>query len=317
MLGIRIFEDTAYQMYLQGKIRGFLHLYNGQEAVAAGAVTAVRKEDPIITAYRDHGIALARGMSFKAAMAELFGKITGCSKGKGGSMHFFDAENKMYGGFAIVGSQIAIGAGIAFAEKYRKTGGVCLTFFGDGAINQGILLETLNMAKLWLLPVVFICENNMYGMGTAVWRASALFHAGGLYRIAEPFGIPAKPVDGMRVEEVYEAIKEATEYARAGKGPYFLEIRTYRYRGHSMSDPGKYRTKYELDEYRKRDPIEHVKHTMLELGYATQKELEDLEKKIENEVKEAVQFAEESPDPPVEELYKDVYVQKDYPFLKD
>ncbi len=317
MLRIRLFEDASYQAYLQGKIRGFLHLYNGEEAVAAGTVTAVREDDPIISAYRDHGIALARGMSTRAAMAELFGKVTGCSKGKGGSMHFFDREHNMFGGFAIVGSQIAIGAGIAFAEKYRKSDRVCITFFGDGAINQGILLETLNMAKLWSLPVVFICENNQYAMGTAVWRSSALHHAGGLYRIAEPFGIPTEAIYGMDVEEVHRAVSRAAAHARSGYGPYFLEMRTYRYRGHSMSDPGKYRPREELDDFRARDPIERLRQRMLRLGYATPEELDNLEKKIEAEIDDALEFAESSPYPPPEELWRDVYVQENYPFWKE
>ncbi len=317
MLRIRRFEERAQIMYMQQKIRGFLHLYIGQEAVAAGTVSAARPSDPIISGYREHGIALARGMSSREAMAELFGKYTGCSKGKGGSMHFFDKANNLYGGFAIVGAQIGVGAGIAFAEKYKGTDNVCLTFFGDGAINQGILLETLNMSKLWMLPVLFIVENNQYAMGTAVWRASALYPQGGLYKIAEPFGIPAKQVNGMIVEEVHEAISEALEFIRGGGGPYFLEILTYRYRGHSMSDPGKYRTREELEEYKRRDPIERVKKTMLLKGFATEEDFQELEQKIKEEIDDAVRFAEESPFPPPEELYTDVYVQKDYPFLED
>lgn len=314
MLRIRRFEEKAAQLYGQQKIRGFLHLYIGQEAIAAGMVSAIHPDDPVITAYRDHGLAIARGISMRAAMAELFGKATGCSHGKGGSMHFFSKEHFFFGGHGIVGAQIPIGAGIAFAEKYRKSGKICLCFMGDGAVRQGSLHETFNMSMLWQLPVVFICENNGYAMGTSEQRSSAVKD---IYQTGEAYNMPSFPVDGMNPESVHNAIYEAAEKARAGEGPTFLEMRTYRYRGHSMSDPAKYRSKEELEEYKLRDPLETTAEKMRKMQYATQKDLDMMEEKTGEEVSDCVQFAEDSPWPDEAALYEDIYTQADYPFITD
>jgi pyruvate dehydrogenase E1 component alpha subunit len=314
MLLIRRFEEKAGMLYGQQKIRGFCHLYIGQEAVAAGTFSAIRKTDPVITAYRDHGLAIAKGVSADACMAELFGKIGGVSKGKGGSMHFFSKENFFFGGHGIVGAHIPLGAGIAFAEKYKRTDNVCLCFFGDGAIHQGAFHETMNMASLWELPVIFICENNHYAMGTAVHRASAVTD---LYKKGESYGITSEAVNGMRCEDVHDAVSRAAAQCRSGKGPYFLEIRTYRYKGHSMSDPGKYRSKEEVEDYKSKDPIEDVLKTILEKNYADRNQLDAIDSRINNQVEQSVRFAEESPYPGTEELYHDIYVQADYPFITD
>ncbi|MCL6524566.1 MAG: pyruvate dehydrogenase (acetyl-transferring) E1 component subunit alpha [Thermoflavifilum sp.] len=314
MLLIRRFEEKAGQMYGMQKIRGFCHLYLGQEAVAAGAMTATRPDDKFITAYRDHGLAIAKGISPKACMAELYGKITGCSKGKGGSMHFFSREHNFFGGHGIVGGQIGVGAGLAFAEKYKGTDHVVLCFFGDGAARQGILHETLNLAALWDLPIVFICENNQYAMGTSVQRSSKTVD---IYRYADSYAIPGEAVDGMNPEPVHIAIEKAVARARAGEGPSLLEIKTYRYRGHSMSDPAKYRTKEEVEEYKKRDPLTKVLHVIQENHWASAEEIEAIEEKVKQEIEEAVEFAEQSPWPDEAELYHDVYVQPDYPFIVD
>jgi pyruvate dehydrogenase E1 component alpha subunit len=314
MLRMRRFEEKAGQLYGMQKIRGFCHLYIGQEAVAAGTMSAIKHEDPIITAYRDHGMAIAKGVSFNAAMAELYGKATGVTKGKGGSMHFFSKENYFFGGHGIVGAQIPLGAGIGFAEMYKKTGNVCLCYFGDGAIRQGALHEAFNMAMTWKIPVVFICENNGYAMGTSVARTS---NVRDLYKIGEAFDMPSYPVDGMSPEPVHNAVYEAVEKARNGEGPTFLEMRTYRYKGHSMSDPQKYRTKEELEEYKLRDPIETTLEKILEKKYATQKEIDTINTNIENDIAACVTFAEESPWPDDAEVFNDIYTQKDYPFLKD
>ena len=310
----RKFEEKSAQLYGQQKIRGFLHLYIGQEACSSGAKSALREGDKYITAYRDHGWPLALGTSPNAVMAELFAKQTGASKGKGGSMHIFDKTVGFMGGHGIVGAQIPLGAGIAFAEKYNKTGNVCHGLFGDGAVRQGALHEAFNMAMLWKLPVIFGVENNGYAMGTSVARSSNVTE---LYTIGEAYDMPSEPVDAMSVEAVHEAISRAAERARAGEGPTFLEFRTYRYRGHSMSDPMKYRTKDELEQYKQRDPIEQVKATILENGVATEDDLAAIDAKIRTQVDESVKFAEESPYPPVEEAYRDVYVQKDYPYLME
>lgn len=313
MLLIRRFEEKCAQMYSQQKIKGFLHLYNGQEAVIAGSMSAINSKDPLITAYRDHGHALAVGIEPKHVMAELFGRITGCTKGKGGSMHMFSKEHRFYGGHGIVGAQIPLGAGIAFAEKYNKTGNVCLTYMGDGAVRQGALHETFNMAMLWKLPVVFICENNEFAMGTSVSRTTNMLD---IYKIGCAYDMPSYQIDGMKCETVHEAIKQAADRARKGDGPTFLEIKTYRYRGHSMSDPAKYRTKDQLEAYQKKDPIETTKNTILEKKYATAKDLEKLEDKLIKLVEEAVEFAENSDYPSVDELYTDVY-KGDYPFIME
>lgn len=314
MLLMRRFEEKAGQLYGQQKIRGFCHLYIGQEAVVAGAISVLRKEDSMITAYRDHAHAIAKGMNPKAAMAELYGKATGCSKGKGGSMHFFDRENNFAGGHGIVGGQIPLGAGIAFAEKYNGTDNVCVCYMGDGAVRQGSFNETLNMAMLWKLPVIFVCENNGYAMGTSVKRTTNMID---IYKMGLGFDMPSAPVDGMDVVAVHNAMDEAVQRARKGEGPTFLEIRTYRYKGHSMSDPAKYRTKEELEQYKERDPIAAVKHAILENKYADEKWLEEQDTEIKNIVNEAVKFAEESEFPAADELYKDVYVQEDYPYILD
>ena len=310
----RRFEEKAGQLYGQQKIRGFCHLYIGQEACSSGSYSALTKDDKWITAYRDHGIPLALGSDPNAVMAELFAKQTGSSKGKGGSMHIFDKSVNFVGGHGIVGAQIPMGAGIAFAEKYNKTKNLCITFMGDGAVRQGALHEAFNMAMLWKLPVIFVVENNGYAMGTSVARTSNVTE---LYTLAEAYDMPSEPVDAMSVEAVHESVSRAAERARAGEGPTFLEFRTYRFRGHSMSDPQKYRTKDELEQYKMRDPIEQVKATILEKNMASEDDLATIDKKIKGIVDAAVQFAEESPYPPAEEAYKDVYMQQDYPFLME
>lgn len=311
---MRRFEEKAGQLYGQQKIKGFCHLYIGQEACVAGAVSALRKGDKWITAYRDHAHPLGLGTSPNAIMAELFAKETGCSKGKGGSMHIFDKEVNFIGGHGIVGGQVPLGAGLAFAEKYNKTGNLCICYMGDGAVRQGALHEAFNMAMLWKLPVIFVVENNGYAMGTSVQRTSNVTE---LYTIGEAYDMPSEPVDAMYVEEVHNAVARAAERARAGEGPSFLEFKTYRYKGHSMSDPAKYRTKEEVEGYRQRDTIENVRAVILERQYATEAELEAIDERIKAVVAESVEFAEKSPFPPAEELFRDVYVQEDYPFIRE
>ncbi|ULQ53976.1 pyruvate dehydrogenase (acetyl-transferring) E1 component subunit alpha [Flavihumibacter fluvii] len=312
---IRQFELKAEEKYkMEGKIRGFFHAYIGQEAIAAGCMTATKAEDAFITAYRDHGLALAKGISAKSCMAELYGKATGCAKGKGGSMHFFGKKERFFGGHGIVGAQIGTGAGIAFAEKYKGTDAVCLTFFGDGAARQGILHETFNLAMLWKIPVIFICENNNYAMGTSVERTSNVVD---IYKLADAYEMPADSIDGMNAEAVHESVARAVKRAREGDGPTLIEIKTYRYKGHSISDPQKYRTKEEVDEYKQRDPIEQVLTTILANKYATPEEIEAINKRVEAEVDESVKFAEESPWPDDDEVYKDIYVDQNYPFIVD
>ncbi|MBD1393934.1 pyruvate dehydrogenase (acetyl-transferring) E1 component subunit alpha [Mucilaginibacter glaciei] len=314
MLLMRKFEEKTGQLYGQQKIRGFCHLYIGQEAVLAGAMSVIRHEDSLITAYRDHAHALAKGTSPKAIMAEMYGKATGCSKGKGGSMHMFDKENHFYGGHGIVGGQVPMGAGVAFAEQYKGTDNVNIAYMGDGAVRQGALTETFNMAALWKLPVIFVCENNGYAMGTSVARTTI---QPDIYKLGLPYGIPSSPVDGMDPVAVHNAMDEAVSRARRGEGPTFLEMRTYRFKGHSMSDPQKYRTKEELESYKSKDPIEVVKAAIQKNGYADDKWFEEIDAKIKAQVEEAVQFAEESPWPEASELYTDVYVQQDYPYIRD
>jgi pyruvate dehydrogenase E1 component alpha subunit len=312
---IRQFELKAEEKYkMEGKIRGFFHAYVGQEAIAAGCMTATKAEDAFITAYRDHGLALAKGISAKSCMAELYGKATGCAKGKGGSMHFFGKKERFFGGHGIVGAQIGTGAGIAFAEKYNGTDNVCLTFFGDGAARQGILHETFNLAMLWKLPVIFICENNNYAMGTSVERTSNVTD---IYKLADAYEMPADSIDGMSAEAVHESMARAVKRAREGDGPTLIEIKTYRYKGHSISDPQKYRTKEEVDEYKQRDPIQQVLHTILTNKFATQEEIDAINKRVEEQVEEAVRFAEESPWPDESEVLKDIYVDQNYPFIVD
>jgi len=304
MLLIRRFEERAGQLYGMGHIGGFCHLYIGQEAVVVG-VEAVKKEgDQTITGYRDHGHMLACGMDPKGVMAELTGREGGYSKGKGGSMHMFSNEAKFYGGHGIVGAQIPLGAGLGFANKYRKNGQVSLTYFGDGASNQGQVFEAMNMAQLWKLPVVFIIENNQYAMGTSVTRAHSDTH---LYRRGAAFGIPGMEVDGMDVLEVREAARVAIDHAREGKGPYVLEMKTYRYRGHSMSDPAKYRTREEVDKVREHnDPIKRCEQRIFDGKFASEDELKAIDAEIKAIVKEAADFSLESPEPAPEELYTDV-----------
>ncbi|MGX7687633.1 pyruvate dehydrogenase (acetyl-transferring) E1 component subunit alpha [Flectobacillus sp. BAB-3569] len=306
----RKFEERTGQLYGQQKIRGFCHLYIGQEACSSGAASALRKGDKYITAYRDHGIPLALGSDPNTIMAEMFGKATGISKGKGGSMHIFDKSVGFVGGHGIVGAQIPLGAGLAFAEKYNKTGNVCICYFGDGAVRQGALHEAFNMAMTWKLPAIFVVENNGYAMGTSVTRTSNVTD---LYTIGEAYDMPSEPVDAMSVEAVHEAVSRAAERARAGEGPTFLEFKTYRYRGHSMSDPQKYRTKEEVEAYKMRDPIEQVRQAILENDFATEEDLAAIDAKIKARVEESVKFAEESPWPDASEAYKDVYVDE-YPF---
>ncbi len=312
---IRQFELKAEEMYkMAGKIRGFFHAYIGQEAIAAGCMTATKHEDPFITAYRDHGLALAKGTSANACMAELYGKVTGCAKGKGGSMHFFDVKNYFFGGHGIVGAQIGTGAGLAFAEKYKGTDNVVLCFFGDGASRQGILHETFNMAMNWKLPVVFICENNHYAMGTSVERTSNVID---IYKLADAYEMPADQIDGMSPEAVHDGVARAVKRAREAGGPTLLEIKTYRYKGHSISDPQKYRSKEEVEEYKEKDPITTVTKTILENNFATQEELNAIDAKVTKIVEDSVHFAEESPFPDDSEVLKDVYVDDNYPFITD
>jgi len=314
MLLLRRFEEKTGQLYGMQKIRGFCHLYIGQEAVAAGCMTATNPEDKFITAYRDHGLAIAKGVSAKSCMAELYGKATGCSKGKGGSMHFFGVKENFFGGHGIVGAQIGTGAGMAFAEKYRNTKNVVLCFFGDGAARQGMLHETFNMAMLWELPVIFICENNHYAMGTSVARTSKVLD---IYKLADAYEMPADSVDGMNPETVHNAVLRAANRARENGGPSLLEIKTYRYKGHSMSDPQKYRTKEELESYKEQDPIEKVLEKLQKEFKVPEAEIEAITERVNLEVEESVNFAEESPWPSDDELLKDVYIQTDYPFITD
>jgi len=311
---MRKFEERCGQLYIQQKFGGFCHLYIGQEAVLAGISEAIRPTDRMVTAYRDHAHPLVLGTDPKNVMAELYGRVTGTSKGKGGSMHMFDKERNLFGGHGIVGGQIGLGAGIAFADKYRKEDHVTLCFFGDGAARQGILHETFNMAMTWKLPVIFIVENNKYAMGTSVERTSNVTD---LETMGASYRMPSATVDGMSPEAVCEAIAIAAERGRKGEGPTLLDIQTYRYKGHSMSDPQKYRTKDELHEYQGKDPIEYVKNVLLAQGWNTEAEIKAVEKEIKAEVEAAIEFAENSPYPEAHELYEDVYMTEDYPFVKD
>lgn len=314
MLKARKFEEKAGMLYGQQKIRGFCHLYIGQEALAAGIITGTRKEDPIITAYRCHALALARGMSANAGMAELFGKVDGCVNGKGGSMHFFDKENYFMGGHGIVGAQIGMGAGIAYAEKYKGTDNVTVAMFGDGATWQGILHESFNLAKIWEIPIIFIVENNGYAMGTSVERAAGTKD---MFELGHAFGIPSKAVDGMDVEAVHEAMTEMTALIRKKPQPVFLEIRTYRYKGHSMSDPQKYRTKDEVEEYKALDPIVQVLDTIKKKKIASEAEIKEIQQRVKQEIDDCVEFAENASFPDDSAVYENIYTQKDYPFIKN
>ncbi len=312
MLLIRKFEEKTGQLYIQQKFGGFCHLYIGQEAIVVGTASACQKGDKHMTAYRDHGHPIALGTDPRVLMAELYGRSTGCSKGKGGSMHFFDKEVNFMGGHGIVGAQIAMGAGVAFAEKYNETGNVVFVSMGDGAVRQGALHETFNMAMNWKLPAIFIIENNNYAMGTSVERTTNVHD---LSRIGDSYEMPSRTVNGMSPEAVHEAIEEAADRARRGDGPTLLDIRTYRYKGHSMSDPQKYRTKEEVNEWMEQDPIVHCLNVIKENKWLTAKEIEEIEAWVKNEVEECVSFAENSPYPDGKELYEDVYVEGGYPFI--
>jgi pyruvate dehydrogenase E1 component alpha subunit len=314
MLLWRKFEERAGQLYIQQKIRGFCHLYIGQEAVLAGSMEAIQKGDKVITAYRDHVHPIALGVPAKEVMAELYGKVTGCVKGKGGSMHMFSKEHHFFGGHGIVGGQVPLGAGIAFADKYRGEKFVTLCYMGDGAVRQGAFHEALNMAMTWKLPVIFIIENNNYAMGTSVERTS---NVKDLYKLGHAYEMPSEAVNGMKVEDVYEAVKKAADRARKGDGPTLLEMKTYRYKGHSMSDPAKYRTKEEVEEYRNQDPIQVVFNQIRENKYASDAELEKINQEVKEAVEETVKFSEESPFPESKDLYENVYTQADYPFILD
>ena len=305
MLLIRRFEEKAGQLYGMGLIGGFCHLYIGQEAVVVGAEAAAKEGDQRITTYRDHGHMLACGMDPDGVMAELTGREGGYSRGKGGSMHMFSKEKEFYGGHGIVGANVPLGAGLAFANKYRENDNIAFTYFGDGAANQGQVYETFNMASLWKLPVIFVIENNQYAMGTSLKRASS---SPALYTRGAAFGIEGEAVDGMDVLAVKEACLKAADICRKGEGPYILEMNTYRYRGHSMSDPAKYRTREEVQKMREtRDPIEHVRELLTLGGDATDEELKAIDKEVRGIVNKSAEFAQESPEPALEELWTDVY----------
>lgn len=307
MLLIRRFEEKAGQLYGMGMIGGFCHLYIGQEAVVVGAHSTSNPQDSVITSYRDHGHMLVCDMDPKGVMAELTGRRDGYSKGKGGSMHMFSREKNFYGGHGIVGAQVPIGTGLAFAHRYNEDGGICYVYLGDGSINQGQVYESFNMAQLWLLPVLYIVENNKYAMGTSIERASATVD---LYQRGAAHGIPGEQVDGMDVVAVREATARATEYIRAGKGPFILEMMTYRYRGHSMSDPAKYRTKEEVSKVRQeQDSIDNLRELILESKAADEATLKDIDKDIKTIVTNAADFAKESPEPDLSELYTDILVE--------
>ena len=308
MLFIRRFEEKAGQLYGMGFIGGFCHLYIGQEAVVVGLEAATKQGDKRITSYRDHGHMLACGMEANGVMAELTGREGGYSRGKGGSMHMFSREKHFYGGHGIVGAQVPLGAGLAFADKYKGNDNVTFAYFGDGASNQGQVYETYNMAELWNLPVVFVIENNQYAMGTSMKRSTK---STTLFGRGEAFGIPGEQVDGMDVLAVKEAAEKAVAHCRAGKGPYILEVMTYRYRGHSMSDPAKYRTREEVQKVRdERDPIEHVRELLLQGKHASEDDLKAIDKEIKEIVNDSAEFSKESPEPPLEELWTDIYAEE-------
>jgi pyruvate dehydrogenase E1 component alpha subunit len=307
MLLIRRFEEKAGQLYGMGLIGGFCHLYIGQEAVVVGLQSVAKEGDSVITTYRDHGHMLATGMDAKGVMAELTGRIGGYSKGKGGSMHMFSREKGFYGGHGIVGASVPLGTGLAFAHKYREDGCINYCYFGDGAVNQGQVYESFNMASLWKLPIIYVIENNKYGMGTSVERASATTE---LYRRGEGFGIPGMHVDGMNVLEVRAAAEKVVEHVRGGNGPYVMEMKTYRYRGHSMSDPAKYRTKDEVSKMRKEsDPIDTLRSHLIDKKLADEAQLKEIDREVKAVVAEAADFSQQSPEPDPAELYTDVLVE--------
>src|SRR5687767_7962221 len=303
MLLVRRFEEKAAEVYSAGKIGGFCHLYIGQEAVAIGAISAIRKEDYVLASYREHAHALAKGMTADSLMAELYGKVTGCSKGKGGSMHMFSKRVNFLGGHAIVGGQIPLATGVAFASKYKETDQVTLCFFGEAAVNQGAFHESLNMAQLWKLPCIYICENNQYGMGTSLQRAMSSHD---ISEKACAYDIASEFVDGMDVLAVREATLRAVERVRQNYLPTLLEVRTYRFMGHSMSDPGNYRTRAEIERHQERDPIKLFAASLSEEGVMSEKEFADIEAEVREQVEQSLRFAEESPLPAAQELYTDV-----------
>jgi len=307
MVLIRLVEEAAAQLYQQGKIGGFLHLYIGQEAVSTGLISTRKPQDRIITAYRDHGVAINCGISAQEVIAELLGKATGCSKGKGGSMHMADVEKNFWGGHAIVGAHLPVAAGLALGDLYKKTDGVTVCMFGDGATNIGYFHEAVNLSKVWNLPVIWVCENNQYGMGTAVDRASAVSE---IRQKAEGYGIPNARVDGMDVLKVQEKAQEVFDYVRGGNGPYFLEIMTYRFRGHSMGDPERYRKQDEVKRWQENDPIGIYRNHLIQENIASEAELDALDEAIQKETDEAVLFAEQSPEPAPEELFTHIYVEE-------
>jgi pyruvate dehydrogenase E1 component alpha subunit len=304
MLLIRRFEERSAMLYQNGQIGGFCHLYSGQEAVAVGSIGVLREDDYVITAYRDHGHALARGMDPKAAMAELLGKAPGCSQGKGGSMHFFEAEKGFLGGHAIVGSHVPVAAGVAFAIQYRDGDQVCICYFGDGAIDQGAVHEAFNMASLWKLPVIYVVENNFMSMGTQLHRHSCLLDL--TVRLGTAYGIPGISIDGNDIELVAKTVREAANRARKGEGPTFIDAQTYRFRGHSMSDPMKYRSREEAEKARERDPIVLYESTLKERGWIDETALEELHEKIKQEIDDVIEFAKDEPEPPLENVYNDI-----------
>jgi len=303
---IRLFEESCGENYSKGFIRGFLHLYIGQEAVAVGSIDSLEEKDFIVTHYRDHGHAIARGLSTNGLMAELFGKETGVSKGKGGSMHLFDSEKNFMGGHAIVGAQMPLAAGFALASQYRKEDSITMVYFGDGATNQGTFHETMNLASVWKLPIVFFLENNFYGMGTSVERIRS--NGKSFSNMAEGYGIPSTLVDGMDVIAVKETTKEVVDKVRSGNGPAFIEATTFRFQGHSMADPAKYRESSEVDEWRKKDPVESFPEYIISSNIASKEEIEDVKRSVEDEMNAAVKFATESNEPDLESLSKDVYL---------
>jgi pyruvate dehydrogenase E1 component alpha subunit len=306
MVRIREFEESCPKLYSQGKMGGFLHLYSGQEAVGVGVAHAIHKDDYMIAAYREHGLIMAKGTHPNAVMAELFGKATGCSRGKGGSMHMFDPEARFMGGYGIVGGHLPLAVGLGYSILYRESDEVVVCLFGDGATNQGVFHEGMNMAALYRVPVVFICENNGYGIGTAVGRASAMES---LYKKSCAYETPGLKVDGMDVLAVYETVRQAVQRAREGEGPTYIEALTYRFRGHSISDPGTYRSEQEKKIWRERDPIPNFARWLVDEGKAVREEIERIDGEEKNVVAEAIRFAEESADPDPEELWTDVYVE--------
>lgn len=314
MLLMRKFEEKVGQLYIQQKFGGFCHLYIGQEAIVAGTISASKPTDSHMTAYRDHAHPLGLGTDPRVLMAELYGRKTGCSKGKGGSMHFFDKERNFMGGHGIVGAQIPMGTGVAFAEQYKGTDNVVFVSMGDGAVRQGALHETFNMAMMWKLPVIYIIENNNYAMGTSVERTTNVTD---LSKIGLSYEMPSQSVNGMSPEAVHEAVEEAVARARRGDGPTLLDIRTYRYKGHSMSDPQKYRSKDEINEWIEKDPILHCLDVIKENAWMTEEEIAEVDVWVKKEVQESIEFAENSPYPDASEIFEDVYTQEDYPYIKE